>query len=210
MDTSLRAHQRPAQGFDRTSVDHARSASRPLALNPWVASTLLQKAIRWGDAALAERAAMTLQRLRGKGTWRRFLVIAFEGVSGAPVNGIIATTVACMEPNGRESAGGNEQAACLVARLLAKAPKDRLPDNLICTAHRPTGRSRRIGGFGAPRDRDRHGACRVPALLTVVCDNLDHLNAIPAAVSRASARPATDALHRADPFQPAFRSRRRQ
>lgn len=180
----MRAHQRPAQGFDRTSVDRARSASRPvsrpLALDPWVASTLLQKAIRWGNAELTERAAMTLLRLRGKGTWPLFLATAFEGGGDAPVNAIVATTVACMEPNGRESAGGNEQAAFLAARLLAKAPKDRLPDHLICTAHDPAGRSRRIGGFGVPRDRDRHGGRRVPPPLTVVCDNLDHLNAIPA------------------------------
>ena len=51
-----------------------------LRIDPYVASSLLQKAIRRGDASLAERAALTLHRLRGQGIWRRFLVIAFEDV----------------------------------------------------------------------------------------------------------------------------------
>ena len=37
---------------------------RPLAIDPWVASSLLQKAIRRGDVDLAERAALTLSRHR--------------------------------------------------------------------------------------------------------------------------------------------------
>jgi hypothetical protein len=56
---------------DRLSIDDERSVSRPipqpLAIDPWVASSLLQKANRRGDADLAERAAVTLHRVRGKG-----------------------------------------------------------------------------------------------------------------------------------------------
>jgi hypothetical protein len=40
---------------------------RPLAIDPWVAASLLQKAIRRGDVDLAERAAFTLSRHRGQG-----------------------------------------------------------------------------------------------------------------------------------------------
>lgn len=50
--------------------DRHRCASvarpRPLAIDPWVASSLLQKAIRRGDVDLAERAAFTLIRHRAE------------------------------------------------------------------------------------------------------------------------------------------------
>jgi len=107
---------------------------RPLAIDPWVASSLLQKAIRRGDADLAERAAITLRRLRGKGIWRRFLVIAFEDVGVASVDALIESATACNDPVWRESVGGDERALRRVVRLLADAPKDRSPDHLIGTA----------------------------------------------------------------------------
>jgi hypothetical protein len=119
----------------RLSIDDGRSVSRPipqpLAIDPWVASSLLQKAIRRGDADLAERAAVTLHRLRGKGIWRRFLVIAFEDVGVASVETLIETATVCSDPVWRESLGGEEQALRHIVRLLANAPKDRSPDHLI-------------------------------------------------------------------------------
>ncbi|WP_204351099.1 hypothetical protein, partial [Serratia marcescens] len=56
----------------------ASDAVRPLAVDHWLVSSLLQKAIRRGDADLAARAALTLLDLRGSTIWRRFMVIAFE------------------------------------------------------------------------------------------------------------------------------------
>jgi hypothetical protein len=80
----------PFSNHGRSSIDHGHSASRPFprppAVDPWVASSLLQKAIRRGDADLAERAAITLHRLRGRSIWRRFLVIAFEDIGVASVD----------------------------------------------------------------------------------------------------------------------------
>src|SRR5271157_3172398 len=119
----------------RFSIDDGRSVSRPiprpLAIDPWVASSLLQKAIRRGDADLAERAAVTLHRLRGKGIWRRFLVIAFEDLGVASVSALIEATTACNDPVLWQGVGGEEQALRHVARRLASAPKDRSPDHLI-------------------------------------------------------------------------------
>ncbi len=123
----------------RLSVEDRRSASRPvpkpLAIDPWVASSLLQKSIRRGDADLAERAVITLYRLRGRGIWRRFLVIAFEDVGVASVDALIEATTACTDPAWREGVGGDERALRHVARLLANAPKDRSPDHLISVAY---------------------------------------------------------------------------
>jgi hypothetical protein len=125
-------------GHGRSSIDDGRSASRPirqpLAIDPWVASSLLQKAIRRGDADLAERAAVALRRLRGKGIWRRFLVIAFEDVGVASVGALIETTTACSELAWRDRAGGDEKALRHIVRLLASVPKDRSPDHLISIA----------------------------------------------------------------------------
>ena len=107
----------------------------PLAIDPWIASSLLQKAIRRGDADLAERAAIALHRLRGNGIWRRFLVIAFEDVGVASVEALIKTTAACTAPSWRAGVdGGDQRVLRLLARLLAKAPKDRSPDHLISVA----------------------------------------------------------------------------
>jgi MgsA AAA+ ATPase C terminal len=111
------------------------ASPRPLAIDPWVASSLLQKAIRRGDGDLAERAAFTLSRYRGRGIWRRLILIAFEDVGVGSVDALIQTTTACTRADWRSGVGGDELALRIVVRLLAAAPKDRSPDHLICAAH---------------------------------------------------------------------------
>jgi hypothetical protein len=108
---------------------------RPLAIDPWVASSLLQKAVRRGDVDLAERAAFTLSRYRGQGIWRRLILIAFEDVGVGSPDALIQTTTACTSADWRSGVGGDELSLRLVVRLLAEAPKDRSPDHLICAAH---------------------------------------------------------------------------
>ena len=119
--------------------DLRRSASaarpRPLVIDPRVASSLLQKAIRRGEVDLAERAAFTLSRHRGQGIWRRLIAIAFEDVGVGSVDALVQTTTACTSAAWRLRAGGDELALRIVVRLLAEAPKDRSPDHLICAAH---------------------------------------------------------------------------
>jgi hypothetical protein len=125
-------------GVDQSASCDLRAPSSPipspLQVDPYVASSLLQKAIRRGDADLAVRAAITLFRLRGAGIWRRFLVIAFEDVGVGSVDALIKSTAACTDPYWRASVGGDERVLCSVARLLAEAPKDRSPDHLIGAA----------------------------------------------------------------------------
>jgi MgsA AAA+ ATPase C terminal len=119
--------------------DLRRSASaarpRPLSIDPWVASSLLQKAIRRGDVDTAERAAFTLTRHRGQAIWRRLIAIAFEDVGVGSVDALIQTTTTCTSAAWRLTAGGDELALRIVVRRLAEAPKDRSPDHLICAAH---------------------------------------------------------------------------
>jgi hypothetical protein len=107
----------------------------PLAIDPWVASSLFQKAIRRGDIDLAARAAFTLSQYRGQGVWRRLIVIAFEDVGVGSVDALLQTTRACMSAEWRLAVGGDELSLRTLVRLLAEAPKDRSADHLICAAH---------------------------------------------------------------------------
>ena len=132
-----------------------------LAVDPWVASSLLQKAIRRGDADLAERAAVSLYRSRGRGIWRRFAVIAFEDVGVGSVEAVVETIAIGTNPSLRTAVGGDERALRHVARLLAQAPKDRSPDYLISNAHSEAV----FGEFQC-----RVGAMTVPQRLDIVGD----------------------------------------
>jgi hypothetical protein len=107
---------------------------KPLSIDPWVASSLLQKSIRRGDADLAIRAALTLYRFRRSGIWRRLVVIAFEDVGAASIDALLVAVRAATDPRWRASIGSDERVIAHVARLLAEAPKDRSADHLICSS----------------------------------------------------------------------------
>jgi replication-associated recombination protein RarA len=62
---------------------HRDALITPINSDPWVAISLLQKAIRRGDVA-AQRAAHTHVNLRGSAVFRRFMVIAAEDIGAAP------------------------------------------------------------------------------------------------------------------------------
>ena len=50
----------------------------PLKISPWLAMSLLQKAIRRGESELAQRAAATLFLIAPDRLWRRCGAAAFE------------------------------------------------------------------------------------------------------------------------------------
>jgi hypothetical protein len=122
--------------------------SRPLSIDPWVASSLLQKSIRRGEGDLAIRAALNLFRLRRSTIWRRFVVIAFEDVGAASVETLLTVVRAAIDPKWRASIGGDERVIPYIARLLATAPKDRSADHLICCSrsYEPFEEIRRMAG----------------------------------------------------------------
>jgi hypothetical protein len=68
------AKRRLAREIDSNSA----LLSEPIAADPWVISSLLQKSIRRGETEIARRAALTLFKHRGSSVWRRLMVIAFE------------------------------------------------------------------------------------------------------------------------------------
>lgn len=100
----------------------------------WLASSILQKAIRRCDADLAARAALTLFAARGATIWRRFMVIAFEDVGAGCIEAVGDAVAIGTDKDARTAAGSDEQVAVWLARRLAHAPKDRSADYLICSA----------------------------------------------------------------------------
>jgi MgsA AAA+ ATPase C terminal len=102
--------------------------------DPWIANSLMQKAIRRGDVEVAQRAALSFHALRGSAIWRRLMIIAFEDVGLGSCEAVVETVAACADPAFRKSTGGNVRTVLELSRRLAEAPKDRSADHLIAAA----------------------------------------------------------------------------
>lgn len=128
-------HSQPA------SLSAHRPSGKPpelLAIDHWLASSLLQKAIRRGDADLAASAALTLYRARGATIWRRFMVIAFEDVGVGCIEAVCDTVTSATDRSARLAAGDEAAVVACLAQRLAYAPKDRSSDYLMGAAqHHP-------------------------------------------------------------------------
>jgi hypothetical protein len=108
--------------------------SKPIAADPWVISSLLQKSIRRGETEIAQRAAVTFFHFKGAAIWRRLMVIAFEDIGIGSVDALTKTVAAAGDSAWRKSHGGDLRLAVYLAGLLAEAPKDRSADYL-CDAN---------------------------------------------------------------------------
>jgi hypothetical protein len=132
-DTLGAAKQRLAREIDSKSA----LPSKPIAADPWVVSSLLQKSIRRGETEIARRAALTFVKLRGASVWRRLTVIAFEDVGIGSLE-VVTTTVAVSSDSAwRKNHGGDLKLAVYLAGLLAEAPKDRSADYLCDAKDHP-------------------------------------------------------------------------
>lgn len=106
---------------------------RPLNISPWVAMSLLQKAIRRGDATAALSGAATLLRDAPERLWRRLGCIAFEDIGVADIACLGLVTTALTGKAFRKRLGGEWAVASLVVQLMADAPKNRSADDLLMT-----------------------------------------------------------------------------
>src|SRR3972149_7435199 len=84
--------------------------------DPWIANSLMQKAIRRGDVELAQRAALSFHALRGSAIWRRLMIIAFEDVGIGSCEAVVATGAACAGPAFRQSTCGHVRTGIEVSR----------------------------------------------------------------------------------------------
>ncbi len=128
-------------GSQDTAITRARHASetQPLLVDAWVASSLLQKAIRRGEVELAVRAGLTLYEFRGKGIWRRLMVIAFEDLPANLTEILEQVALVGSDPLLHEKLGGERSAVVQIIKKMALAPKDRSSDYLASIAcHHPS------------------------------------------------------------------------
>jgi len=103
----------------------------PLPISPWVAMSLLQKAIRRGEENLALRAAATLLHLDPPRLWRRLGCIAFEDIGVGDLDTVFLVTSALAGKTFRGQLGGEWLVASFLVSRMAQAPKCRAADDLL-------------------------------------------------------------------------------
>ncbi|WP_038972191.1 hypothetical protein [Bradyrhizobium genomosp. III] len=117
----------------------------PLKISPWLAMSLLQKAIRRGEAELAQHAAATLLLVAPDRLWRRCGAAAFEDIGAADLQTVSLVTAALTGKKYRATIGGEWKVASFITDQMTKAPKCRAADDLLLTADsHPTYRRARV------------------------------------------------------------------
>ena len=116
---------------------HSVLSNQPIAADPSIVSSLLQKSIRRSETEIAQRAALTLLKRRGAAIWRRFRVIAFEDVGIGDVAALTTVVGESADAGLREACGGDLRVVAHLADALAKAPKDRSADYLVGAKDHP-------------------------------------------------------------------------
>ena len=106
----------------------------PLKISPWLAMSLLQKAIRRGESQFAQRAAATLCIIAPDRLWRRCGAAAFEEIGVADLQTVSLVTAALAGKRYRATIGGEWKVASFIVDRMTKAPKCRAADDLLLTA----------------------------------------------------------------------------
>jgi hypothetical protein len=127
------AKQRLAREID----SHSALAEKPIAADPWVVSSLLQKSIRRGETEIAGHAALTFVKLKGSAIWRRLTVVAFEDIGIGSVDALTMIVAAADDSAWRKNHGGDLKLAVHLAGVLSEAPKDRSADYLCGARDHP-------------------------------------------------------------------------
>jgi replication-associated recombination protein RarA len=104
-----------------------------LKISPWLAMSLLQKAIRRGESDLAQFAAATLFLIAPDRLWRRCGAAAFEEIGVADLQTVSLATAALAGKRYRATIGGDWKVASFIVDRMAKAPKCRAADDLLLT-----------------------------------------------------------------------------
>src|SRR5688572_16172109 len=103
----------------------------PMDISPWIAMSLLQKAIRRGDEDFALRAAATLLETSPERLWRRCGGIAFEDVGLADLETVSLVTAALAGKRFRATLGGEWPVVSCIVSAMARATKCRAADDLL-------------------------------------------------------------------------------
>lgn len=106
----------------------------PLQISPWLAMSVLQKAIRRGEEQVALRAAARLLQISPPRLWRRCAAIAFEDVGVADLETISLVVAAVRSKSDRSKLGGEWRVASSIVSRMVKAQKCRSADDLLISA----------------------------------------------------------------------------
>jgi hypothetical protein len=120
-----------------TVAKHQPPIPAPLTISPWIAMSLLQKAIRRRREDLALSAAATLVKISPERLWRRCGGIAFEDIGVADLETLSLVTAALAGKRFRATMGGEWAVASCIVSKMARAPKCRTADDLLmsCELH---------------------------------------------------------------------------
>jgi hypothetical protein len=116
--------------MQRIAAQERVPQGQPLPISPWLAMSMLQKALRRGRADLALNAAATLLRDAPDRLWRRLGGIAFEDVGLGSLPTVGLTVAGLTGKRFRVAIGGDWAVASVVVKALAEAPKSRATDDL--------------------------------------------------------------------------------
>ena len=108
----------------------------PLPISPWLAMSLLQKAIRRGHEEFALQAAATLLHDAPDRLGRRLAIIGFEDVGLGELETVGLSVAAMAGKNFRASIGGEWAVGSYLVQRLAQANKCRATDDLLTVADR--------------------------------------------------------------------------
>jgi hypothetical protein len=106
----------------------------PLTISPWIAMSLMQKAIRRGRKDLALQAAATLLNGSPERLWRRLGCTAFEDIGISDLDTVALVTVAMAGKRYRASLGGEWRVASFLMSRMAEVPRCRASDDLLLAA----------------------------------------------------------------------------
>jgi hypothetical protein len=112
----------------------ALSAYQPLNISPWLAMSLMQKAIRRGREEIALRAAATLLRDSPDRLWRRCGITVFEDIGVADLDVVAEVTAALSGKTYRSRIGGEWAVAATIISRMTRATKCRAADDLLTAA----------------------------------------------------------------------------
>ena len=113
-------------------------AITPLVISPWIAMSLMQKAIRRGDEGFALGATASLLHTAPDKLWRRLTVTVFEDIGIADIDIIGLTVAAAARKAWRKQLGGEWVVASYLVTRMCHSIKCRAADDLsYCAEEHP-------------------------------------------------------------------------
>lgn len=101
------------------------SGIKPMPFDRWICMSLMQKACRRGDAALAGRAALTLWSQNKRALYRRLVMIAVEDVAMGDLEAVLDVMAVARAPALWRKAVGEAALAVFFAERMARTAKTR-------------------------------------------------------------------------------------